>query len=109
MTNDSPKLAKSKALAVKVIHAALSALKDRGGELPGREVLAEVERRVKFDEWEAQRYEKSGYVRWRSILHFFSIDCIKAGFLIKKKGIWFLTPEGEAALALGEIGLLKAA
>jgi restriction system protein len=27
------------------------------------------------------------------------IDCIKAGFLVKKKGIWFLTPEGEDAPA----------
>ena len=32
-----------------------------------------------------------------------SIDCVKAGFLIKKKGIWILTPEGEEALKLGPV------
>jgi restriction system protein len=64
---------------------------------------------VSLGEWEKQRYEKTGYIRWRSVLHFFSIDLIKAGFLIKKKGVWFLTLEGETALKLGETGLLEAA
>ena len=72
-------------------------------------MIAEVEKRVALDEWAKATYEKSGYVRWRSILHFFSIDCIKAGYLVKKKGVWYLTPEGENALKLGEVGLLKAA
>ena len=62
-----------------------------------------------LDDWARATYEKSGYVRWQSILHFFSIDCIKAGYLVKKKGVWYLTPEGENALKLGEVGLLKAA
>jgi restriction system protein len=61
---------------------------------------------VELDEWARQPYEKSGYIRWESILHFFSIDCVKAGFLLKKKGVWYLTPEGEEALKLGEGRLL---
>ncbi len=103
------KLAKSRALAAKVIYAALQALKDNGGELPSSEVTSEVEKRVEFDDWEKSQYEKTGNIRWRAILSFFSIDCIKAGFLVKKKGIWYLTPEGEAALKLGSVGLLNAA
>jgi restriction system protein len=71
--------------------------------------LADVEKRVTLDEWAKAVYEKSGYVRWQSILHFYSIDCIKAGYLVKKKGVWYLTPEGENALQLGEVGLLHAA
>ena len=102
-------LSKSKALAVKVIFASLNILKEKGGELSGREVIDEVQKRVNLDEWAKERYEKTGYIRWHSILHFYSIDCIKAGFLVKKKGIWFLTPEGEEALKLGEIGLLNEA
>jgi len=102
-------LSKSKALAVKVIFASLNILKEKGGELSGREVIDEVQKRVNLDEWAKERYEKTGYIRWNSILHFYSIDCIKAGFLVKKKGIWFLTPEGEEALKLGEIGLLNEA
>lgn len=104
-----PKLSRSRELAAKVVFAALQILKEKGGEAPGREVLAEVEKRVQLDDWAKAIYEKSGYVRWQSILHFFSIDCIKAGYLVKKKGVWYLTPEGEKALQLGEVGLLNAA
>jgi len=102
-------LSRSRALAAKVIFAALKTLKDAGGELPGKEVIARVGQNVQLDPWDRETYEKSGYVRWTSILHFFTIDCIKAGFLVKQKGIWFLTKEGEAALALGERGLLDEA
>jgi restriction system protein len=103
------KLSRSRDLASKVVFAALQILKEKGGEAPGREVLAEVEKRVQLDDWAKAIYEKSGYVRWQSILHFFSIDCIKAGYLIKKKGVWYITPEGKNALSLGEVGLLNAA
>lgn len=103
------KLSRSRELASKVIFAALQILKEKGGEAPGRDVLAEVEKRVQFDDWAKATYEKSGYVRWQSMLQFFSIDCIKAGYLIKKKGVWYITPEGENALSLGDVGLLNAA
>lgn len=108
MANDR-QLAPSRALAAKLIHAALSILRDNGKEMPMRDLMAKVEKTVILDDWACERYEKSGYVRWQSILHFFSIDCIKAGFLVKKKGVWYLTPEGESALKLGDTGLLKAA
>src|SRR5687768_7244678 len=103
------KVSKSRKLASRVIFAALSILKEKGGQAPGKEVIGEVEKRIELDDWARTVYEKSGYIRWKSILHFFSIDCIKAGFLVKKKGVWYITPEGEGALKLGEIGLLDAA
>ena len=108
MTNDK-KLAPSRALAAKVIHAALSILKDNGKEMPMRDLVAKVEKAVKLDDWARERYEKTGYVRWESILHFFSIDCVKAGYLVKKKGVWYLTPEGDEALKLGPEKLLDQA
>lgn len=76
-------------------------MKERGGQAPGREVVAEIEKRVELDDWAREVYKITGYIRWHSILHFFSIDCIKAGYLVKKKGVWYLTPDGEAALSLG--------
>ncbi|SIT40072.1 Mrr restriction endonuclease [Paraburkholderia piptadeniae] len=103
------RLSRSRELAVKVIFAAFQILQERGGELAGREVIAEIETRVSLDDWATETYEKSGYVRWQSILHFYSIPCIKAGFLLKKKGVWYLTKEGEQALKLGDVGLLNAA
>ena len=103
------KASRSRDLAAKVIFAALQILKEQGGQAPGREVMAAVEKRAHLDDWAKATYEKSGYIRWQSILHFFSIDCIKAGYLLKKKGVWYLTPEGEKALELGEANLLRAA
>lgn len=105
---DKEKLSRSRELAAKVLYAALKILKEKGGQAPGREVTAEVGRTVTLDEWARETYQKSGDIRWQSILHFFSIDAIKAGYLIKKKGVWYLTPEGEEALKLGETGLFKA-
>lgn len=102
-------VSRSRALAQKVIFAALQALKAAGGELVSRNVIEAVREKVELDDWALQPYEKTGYIRWESMLHFFSIDCVKAGFLLKKKGVWYLTPEGEEALKLGEGRLLDAA
>ena len=103
------KLSRSRELGSKVIFAALQILSEMGGQASGREVVSQVEKRVILDDWAKATYEKSGYIRWQSMLHFFSIDCIKAGYLVKKKGVWYLTPEGESALKLGEVALLNAA
>jgi restriction system protein len=103
------KQSRSRELGAKVVFAALQILKENGGQLPGKTVQNEVEKRVTLDEWAQATYEKTGYVRWQSMLHFFSIDCIKAGYLIKKKGVWYLTPEGDKALKLGKNGLFDSA
>ena len=108
MSNEK-KLSRSRALAAKVIYAAFTILRDNGKEMPMRDIIPLIEQRVDFETWDKERYEKSGYVRWESMLHFFSIDCVKAGYLIKKKGIWYLTPEGEEALKLGPVDFLNSA
>lgn len=75
----------------------------------GLDVVEKLRKTIEFNEWESHRYEKTGYIRWESILHFFTIDCIKAGFMQKSKGLWTLTPEGEAAMKLGQDGMLQTA
>lgn len=102
-------LAKSLQSAAKTIYATFGILRDAEGELPAREVFERLRNTVYFTEWELSRYEKTGNIRWESILHFYTIDCIKAGFMQKYKGSWILTIEGEEALKLGEEGLLDAA
>jgi len=97
---------RSRALGTKVLFAALIALKEAGGQLPSNEVMSKVEKMVDLDEWDREIYEKTGYIRWQSILHFYTIGCIKAGYLVKQKGIWFITKEGETALSLGEKGFM---
>jgi hypothetical protein len=103
------KLPPSRALAAELIHDALSILRDNGKEMAMRDLMAKVEKQVPLDAWAKERYERTGYARWESILHFFSIDCVKAGYLIKKKGVWYLTPEGEEALKLSPEKLLEGA
>ena len=102
-------LPRSKQVGKKAIFTARTILKENGGQMRGREAIDAVGRRLDLDSWARERYSKSGYVRWESILHFETIACVKAGFLIKKKGSWFLTPEGEAAIALGEDSLYSKA
>jgi len=104
-----PKKNTSKDRAALFIKAALEALHAAGGSLPLREVKAAVAAKVSFTPDDLRVYEKTGYVRWESILHFYSIDCVKAGFILKHGGQWHLTPEGEAVLALPAADLLDQA
>lgn len=104
----STELSATRKLGASLMFAAMNILKEKGGQLSGREVIAEIEKRLTLSDWAKETYEKSGYTRWKSILHFFSIDLIKAQFLVKKKGVWYITEEGEEAIKLGERGLLDA-
>jgi restriction system protein len=101
--------AKSIKSASKTVYAAFQILKANGGEMRGRDIVTKIPEIVEITDWEKERYEKTGYIRWESILSFYTIDCMKAGFLQKDKGIWILTPEGEEAIKLGEEGLFRAA
>lgn len=103
------KQSKSEKIAQKTIFATFQILKENGGEMRGKEVIEQIRKRVSFDDYENHIYEKTGYVRWESILNFYTIDCIKAGFLRKQSGIWYLTHEGEEAMQLGAEKLLKLA
>lgn len=100
---------KSKIIAEKTIYATFNILKDNGGELRGKDVVEKIRKTVDFNAYEKHRYEKTGYIRWESILHFYTIDCMKAGFLRKNKGLWILTNEGEEAIKLGSEKLLSTA
>jgi restriction system protein len=107
--NETKTISPSKATAAKTIFEAFKILKAEGGELPGKEVIDRVRKNVQFTDWEKEAYEKTGYVRWEAIMHFYTVDCAKAGYLRKSKGIWYLTPEGEQAMKLGPVGLLESA
>lgn len=109
MDKELEKLAPSKQCAVKTMFATFKILKEAGGQLPGKQVIDKIQESIDFTDWEKQVYEKTGNARWKSILHFYTIDGIKAGFLRKNKGIWYLTEEGEKAIKLGPIKLLETA
>jgi restriction system protein len=109
MDNELEKLAPSKKSAAKTLYATFNILKEAGGQLPGKKVIDKIRETVEMTDWEKQVYEKTGYIRWESILHFYTIDAIKAGFLRKNKGIWYLTEEGEKEIKLGPAKLLEKA
>lgn len=102
-------LSPSMRCAAKTVFAAFEILKEAGGELPAKEIMELIPEKIELTPWELERYEKTGYIRWQSILHFYTIDCSKAGYLRKQKGIWYLTEEGENAIALGAVALLESA
>lgn len=103
------KLSRSRTVAEKAMLAAFQVLKDAGGTLKTQEMIERISQQVVFDEWETTRYEKTGYIRWVSILHFYSIDCVKAGFLQKNKGSWILTAEGEEVMKKGASAIFEEA
>lgn len=98
-------ISRTSLLGAKLVHEAMKVIVEKGGQAPSRDVVNEVGKRVALDEWATFVYEKTGYVRWKSILYFFTIGLTKAGFLVKKKGVWYVTPEGEAALKLTPLAL----
>lgn len=102
-------MSRSRDLAAELIFESFKILDENDGSLLGREVMNQVGKRLDLDDWALEKYEISGYIRWQSLLSFFTIDCVKAGFMIKKKAVWYLTPEGKQAMKLGKKGLLDKA
>ena len=92
---------KSYQTSAKTMYAALSILLKNGGSMPIRVLMKEIEKAVELSSWEKETLQNTGNIRWQSNMHFTSVDYVRAGFLIKKKGTWTITPEGEEALKLG--------
>jgi restriction system protein len=63
-----------------------------------REVLAVLREKVQLSEYEQGSYESGGQ-RFEQIVRFATVDCVKAGWLLKQKGRWFVTDEGKKAHA----------
>ena len=70
------------------LKALTEVLTDHVDGISSRDAMREVERRVQPSTYEAQRLEKTGYVRWWSALQLDSIRLVKAGWLRKRRGVW---------------------
>lgn len=95
-------------IAAKSMRAALTILKNNGGSMPSGQVMEQVGKEVEFSDWEKETTSRGG-IRWQNVYHFSSVDYVLAGFLIKKNGIWYLTPEGEKALTMSPEEMHKVA
>jgi restriction system protein len=61
-----------------------------------QDALAELRASVELTEYEQGEYS-SGSPRFEKIVRFATVDCVKAGWLIKDKGIWSVTDSGKKA------------
>lgn len=89
---------RTKACATKTLYAVMKEMSRRGGSMPVKDLYPFIEANVDLDEWEREPAGKMKYIRWTNNFQFYSIDFQKAGFIVKQKGSWYLTPEGEAVL-----------
>lgn len=103
---DMKELSKSRACAAKTLYAVMVEMKKRGGSIPVKDISPFVEANVDLTEWEREPAGKMKYIRWTNNFQFYSIDYVKAGFIQKKNGFWYLTPEGEAVLPKGKEEIL---
>ena len=92
------KFSRTKACATKTLYAVMKEMSRRGGSMPAKELYLFVNENVQLTEWEKEPAGKMKYIRWTNSFQFYSIDYQKAGFIVKKNGNWYLTPEGEAIL-----------
>ncbi len=84
-------------------------MKENCGEVATKEINDIIRKRVDFTDWEEERAGKLQNIRWWSVTQFYSIDYNKAGYILKKQGSWYLTPEGEEAIKLGADQILRKA
>ncbi|MBQ7632222.1 MAG: Mrr restriction system protein [Paludibacteraceae bacterium] len=89
---------RTQACATKTLYAVMQEMSRRGGSIPAKEIYPWVDNNVELTEWEKEPAGKMQYIRWTNSFQFYSIDYQKAGFIVKKNGSWYLTPEGEKAL-----------
>lgn len=92
-------LAPTKQMAAKTLYETFKILKEKG-ELTFGEITKYLEERLEFSDYEKYVFEKTGNVRWKANLSWYSVDAVKIGFIRKLNGKWILTKEGEDALKL---------
>lgn len=91
-------LSKSAACGAKCLFAVMQYMKANGGTITTKEINNIVQKNVKLSEWEQERAGRLQNIRWWTMTQLYSIDYNKAGYILKKQGSWYLTPEGEEVI-----------
>jgi restriction system protein len=83
-----------------LVRGVFDVLHDKPEGLPAAQVLKLVQARVPPTPFEQSTYPNQPNVRrYERIIRFATIAAVKAGWLVKNKGQWFLTEQGRAAYA----------
>lgn len=80
-----------------LLRCLFSVLRNHPDGLPAGQAIREVEKRVTLTEHEAGHYASSGDRRFEKIVRFSTITCVKAGWLVKERGRWYVTAQGTKA------------
>jgi len=72
--------------------------KSFGGEAKARELFQVLGQKLVLTEDERSGTSSSPTPRWKTNVQFYTIGCVKAGYLIKNQGRWVLTDLGKKAL-----------
>ena len=91
-------ISRSQACAAKTLYAVMKEMSRRGGSMSAKDLYPFVEDNVTLTDWEKEPAGKMKYIRWTNNFQFYSINYQKDGFIIKQKGSWYITPEGEDVL-----------
>lgn len=87
--------------ARKTMYAAMQILMENGGSCRYKDIIEQMEQRLDFTPWEMEVMPKPHDTRWKSIFLFYSVDLVKAAYLRKNDGVWYITPEGIEATKQG--------
>ena len=88
---------------------ALEVLRDNDGKMVLAELMNEVEKREGDKILNREHKLAGGRIAWEIRAQYKTIGFVKAGFLRKDKGVWYLSAEGEKALKQGEDGVTQIA
>src|SRR6476469_10421073 len=75
------------------VKTAFQVLAENEGHLPSRDVARLAAPRLHLNEHELELLPSS-VPRWENALQWYTVDSVKAEWLIKRNGVWYLTDEG---------------
>ena len=93
------KLSRTAQVVSKTMYEAMRLLAASGGPMTVTKLREQIAQKLEFTEWEQQSPStKTQQSRWAINMTYYVFDYIKAGFLAKDRGLWYLTEEGQKML-----------
>lgn len=87
-------------IIIPILGCMIEAMKKNDSHLSLSEIYKLTDENVPLSDY-AKETTSSGGVRWKNILQFYSIELAVAGYIIKQKGVWYLTDEGQSVYDAG--------
>lgn len=93
------KSSRTEQVVSKTMYEAMRLLAASGGPMTVTQLREQIAQNLIFTEWERQSPStKTQQPRWAINMTYYVFDYIKAGFLAKDRGLWYLTEEGQKML-----------